>query len=293
MSFKVLIIGGYGYVGSHLCSELENTRIKYEICDIGVRGKPDPTRKALMEKDLVDLTSDDLRGFDCIVNVGGTSSVNAALKNPIETLKNNVMGHQHLLTLTKMENKRYIYASSGSVYNGSHRIESMESDPLTPSHNIYDFSKVTSDELSRINSGRWTSLRFGTVIGPSPNMRHELVINKMVRDALIHKEITVANEESMRAILSIHDLTNIVIKLLEEVPQANGIFNLASFNASMLELAEGVSAITGAKIRHSKPTSTYDFSMSTEKIRFTLPNIEFDGLEKVVFRLIGFYNSKK
>lgn len=288
-SLRVLVIGGYGYVGSHLCSELEKLGIGYETCDIGIRGRPIHARKALFEKDFLNLTPHDLEGFDCVINLGGIASVASAKQDPFETLRSNVLGHQHLLTISKLENKRYIYASSASVYDGSYNTGASESDPLAPSRNIYDFSKVTSDELSRINGGHWASLRFGTVVGESPNMRHELVLNRMVKDAVISNKITVSNENSSRALLSINDLSKIVIELLEHNVGLCGIFNLASFNATMLELAHEVSVRTGAEIHHERPTPTYNFSMSTQKIKDAIPEIEFENLNDVIYNLINFY----
>ena len=287
---KILIIGGHGYIGSHLCRELDKSKIEYEICEIGLRGKPVHSRKALFFKDFLDLNLHDLEGFDCVVNLGGTSSVALAKQDSFKTLRNNVLGHQHLLTLCKLSNKRYIYASSGSVYDGSYDTEASESDPLAPSRNIYDFSKVTSDELSRINGGYWTSLRFGTVIGASPNMRHELVLNKMVKDAVLSNKIIVSNENSKRALLSISDLSKIMIEIIKNKRELHGIFNLASFNSTMLELALDVSKLTGAEVHYDRPTSTYNFTMSTQKIVDALPGLTFENLNAVISKLIDFYS---
>src|SRR5438445_737177 len=74
------------------------------------------------------------------------------------------------------------------------------------------------------------ALRFGTVCGPSPNIRPELLLNSLVLSALTTGQIQVANRQVHRPLLGIGDLCR-ALKTIVTRPVPPGCYNLASTNA--------------------------------------------------------------
>jgi UDP-glucose 4-epimerase len=284
---RVLLIGGYGYIGSALACAFDSLEVDYDICDIGLRGRPSHVKEARYKIDFINLNSSAVKGYDSIVCLAGVSSVSSAEDNPYLAIKSNILAHQQLLNISK--GKLLIYASSGSVYDGVRDAIVSEESALRPSRNIYDLTKLFSDELSRLSTNNYISLRLGTVSGPSPNLRQDLVINKMVHDALTKREINLMNADSKRSIAAIKDVTNLITLMLKGTTRSFGLYNVGSFNTTIGDIASEISRQIGAKVIVGKGSRTYDFSMSVDKIRDAYNYRKFQTLQEVVQDLENFY----
>ena len=141
--------------------------------------------------------------------------------------------------------------------------------------NIYDVSKHVIDCVAAISGADFYALRFGTVNGWSPNFRLDLMINRMVFDAVVRGEINVMNEGVHRAILDIRDLCRAVTALIAGEPSP-GAYNLCSFNGTVGEIASHVAQATGATLNRLGRTQTYDFCMSNAKLCGTY-DFAFEG----------------
>jgi nucleoside-diphosphate-sugar epimerase len=193
--------------------------------------------------------------------VGGHSSVSQSINDPVGCFSNNLTG---LVEFAKLFPGRLIYASSGSVYNNNPDQNCMETVTIGSPKNIYDYTKSSFDQYMSILGSNYIGLRFGTVVGGSPNMRSELLLNKMVKDALVNKVINLANPKAVRPVLYIEDLVKCLIILLNS-HQTNEIFNLCSLNGDMEYYAESVSRKFMVPINHMQDSITYSFSMSNNK----------------------------
>jgi nucleoside-diphosphate-sugar epimerase len=280
------VIGGFGYVGSKFCQKLSEMNYDFEICDLGLRGQPKDVKDSRFTGDAAQLQISDVREFSHVINLGGHSSVQAAKSDPFGAIKNNLLLHQHLVQITNECSIPYIYASSGSVYNGTKHYPAKEKDRCAPSLNMYDFTKVCADEVSLMQSSNWVALRFGTVAGPSPNMREELVVNRMTIDGMRTKKLYLANPSAHRAILSIQDLCQILIYILKTPDFPIGIYNLASVNTNMSEIAKKVSLATKSTIQLLPASETYDFSICTEKIEKAIPDLKWSSLDNIILSII-------
>jgi nucleoside-diphosphate-sugar epimerase len=138
--------------------------------------------------------------------------------------------------------KRYIYASSCSVYGYTENELYDETRPVGSSY-PYGISKLqgeqaalqlTNDEFSVI------CLRKGTISGYSPRMRLDLIVNTMFKTALRDGVITVNNPSIWRPILSIEDAATAYIRAVEANARISGVFNLASGNYTVGEVADVV-----------------------------------------------------
>jgi UDP-glucose 4-epimerase len=256
---RTLLIGNNGYIGSRLQGFLQNYCYVQGV-DIGWFGMAISDTLCI---DFKDLDLQFLQSFDCVILLAGHSSVKMCDGPLRSSWKNNVINWQNLVSKLHRD-QLFVYASSGSVYGGigandKHFV------PL----NFYDVTKHVIDlhAYTLIEQGRnIIGLRFGTVNGSSPNMRYDLMMNKMIKDALTLGEIIVYNSGIKRPILALDDLENAVLKCLLS-PRA-GIFNLASFDMQVHDIANNVSAITNVPIRyHSNSQPGYDFTMPTHEFQ--------------------------
>ena len=138
--------------------------------------------------------------------------------------------------------KRFIYASSSSVYGVSKEKNVKEDHPLVPL-TLYNKFKGMCEPilLSEVNDNFvGTIFRPATVCGYSPRMRFDLSVNILTNLAIRNNKITVFGGSQLRPNLHINDYANVVKLLIEsEENKINGeIFNVGSQNLSILEIAK-------------------------------------------------------
>lgn len=257
---KILVIGSAGYVGSRLRQVLSPV---YEVDGVDCCWYNHDT--ASRRIDYHELTKQDLEAYDVVVLLAGNSSV-ATCIGPIDSpWLNNVTNFADLLN--KLDPKQtLIYASSASVYGNSLPGERHnEKIKLFMPVNNYDITKYTLDLQAQlaIEQGRSIiGLRFGTVNGWAPNLRADVMINAMYWTAVNYRKINITNGHINRALLGIEDLCRAVMQCIEH-PMA-GIYNLASFNTTVREIAKSVSdKLDVPVVDHGVKPGGYDFGLDT------------------------------
>lgn len=281
---SVLIIGGNGYIGSRIIYDLQN---KYNLhsVDICWFGRDlDYSRR----EDYKNLTPEYLSKFETIVLLAGHSSVKMCDGIIASSWVNNV---NNFVDLVKKLDKSQllIYASSGSVY-GSNNPISKEDETLkfTPINN-YDITKYSLDihAYNFIKDGyKIVGFRFGTVNGWSPNVREELMINSMTKRSIEQGTIFINNKNIVRPILGIADISRAIDAVIQQ-PTA-GIYNLASFYATVDDISAKVSNILSTTIKENPDVfGAYNFIMDVEKFRSTY-NFSFnENIDTIVNDLIN------
>jgi nucleoside-diphosphate-sugar epimerase len=131
-------------------------------------------------------------------------------------------------------------------------------------------------------------LRFGTVNGYSPKMRWDLIINSMYKSAMESGVINVVNPNIHRAILFIDDLVDAMQAIIDKNDGNGGIYNIASFNDSIGNIAEYVSSYIdkSTKIITSFQPSVYDFCVSCSKFNNNIKPILFNRTPEQTTELI-------
>jgi nucleoside-diphosphate-sugar epimerase len=213
---------------------------------------------------------------DFTILLAGHASIKMCENDPKGAWVNNVDFFRSVLDTSD----RLIYASTASVYDGV-KNPSEDTDEYHLK-NYYDLTKRTIDNIALLSGKEIYGLRFATVNGWSPNLRIDVMLNKMVYDALNKGEIVVTNFQLERPILGINDLGRAIKTIIESDPHP-GIYNLASFTASVQDMAEYVADLFNAKVTYKEsPDKPYAFGINTEKFCKTY-NFEFkDTLESVV-----------
>jgi nucleoside-diphosphate-sugar epimerase len=249
---RILVVGGAGYVGSVLTEELLQRGYAVRVLDrlyFGDAGlRPVRDRIELVEADMRAVSRGVLEGVDAVVNVGGLSNDPTAEYNPRANHEMNTVATAALARLCKAGGvRRYVLASSCSIYDCgilNERVDVLqdETSPVAP-RAPYSVSKYEAERAILVMADDGfcpVILRKGTVYGYSPRMRYDLVVNTFVRDALVHRRLTLHHGGEMwRPLVDVRDAAQAYVALIEAEDAAvrGEIFNLCYQNLRISELA--------------------------------------------------------
>ena len=257
---SVLILGSGGYVGSALTRHLRGQGFTVTGVDNGMR--PGSVANPESARDYRDLTAAELAGYGAVVLVAGHSSVGACDREPAAAFANNVAGFADLVH--KLQGQKLIFASSVSVYVQTGGRAVAEDEPLPEPVSLYDLHKRMIEQYAGVGYPNSYALRLGTMCGPSPNVRTDVLLNSLVWSAVTRRQIRVANRGCWRPLLGINDLCRAAAALIEQsVPP--GRYNLASVNVTVGEVAEYVAARFGVPCVEVELPNRYDMAAATDK----------------------------
>ena len=236
-----------------------------------------------------------LKKIDAIIHLASISS------DPMSELDKNLSWETSSLATYKLlkqavkyKVKRFIYASSGSVYGIKHEKKVVENLSLKPI-SLYNKVKMCTERivLSFKNEIETFIVRPATVCGYSPRMRLDVTVNILTFSAMRKKIITVFGGSQIRPNIHIDDLTDLYIFLLKINKKFCGIYNAGFENMSVLNIAKLVSRITKAKILiKKKSVDLRSYRLDSSK----LLKIGFEPRKKVIDainEITNLYKSKK
>lgn len=280
---KVLLVGGNGYIGSRVYGELIEKKVDVIVIDNFLRSDLIENKETIIiNKSYQNLKPDFLDQFTDCIWLAGHSSVHASINDEHGAITNNLVD---LISFVNLFRGRFIYASSGSVYSRDLAEVSVESSPNMVPKNIYDYTKIAFDNYLGSTKKKAIGLRFGTVNGFSNRIRNELIVNSMVKSCKENNCLTVNNLDTWRPILFIDDLVDGIFRILESDVET-GIYNMASVNHKIGEIASIVSEIMRAEVKYANPSITYNFKMDSSLFEKTF-DFKFKGnISKIVQSLL-------
>jgi nucleoside-diphosphate-sugar epimerase len=242
-STRILVAGGAGYIGSALTPKLLARGYEVDVVDLLWFGNNLPADVNVMQRDVLSLTEEDLRGYDQVIFVAGLSNDPMADYSPSKNFVSNAASPAYLAYLAKRAGvRRYVYGSSCSVYGSTDNQLYDETSPTLSTY-PYGISKLQGEfgvlQLAD-ESFSVIALRKGTVSGYSPRMRLDLVVNTMFKTAVTEHAINVNNPAIWRPVLAIQDAASAYIRAVECGGEISGVFNVASGNYTLGELADYV-----------------------------------------------------
>ncbi len=273
---RLLVAGGAGYVGSALIPRLLERGYLVDVVDLFWFGNHLPPEVGLLNKDLFDVAVEDLKEYDQVIFLAGLSNDPMAEFSPSKNFVYNAAAPAYLAyTAKKAAVKRYVYASSCSVYGYTVNELYDETRPVASSC-PYGISKLQGEQAVMNladESFSVVALRKGTVSGYSPRMRLDLIVNTMFRTALCDGVITINNPSIWRPILALEDAVSAYTRVIEAHASISGIFNIASGNYTVGEVGDLVKAEVehqlGLKInlaiRHREDFRNYKVSFEKAK----------------------------
>jgi len=202
---KIIVFGGSGFLGSHVVDELLKRGYEVRVCDI--------VRSCYIDKDIFyecDILNSNeveqaLDGFDIVYNFAGLADINIAIKEPLKTVKLNVLGNTNILEgMRKKGIKRFFYASSAYVFSNK--------------GSFYGISKQASEkiieEYSDIFGIEYIIIRYGSVYGTRSDRQNR--IYRLLKEAIEKKKITfLGNGEEVREYIHVKDAAKLSVDLLE------------------------------------------------------------------------------
>lgn len=292
---KLLIAGGGGYLGSALIPKLLERGYKVDVVDLFWFGNHLPPEVAVLNKDIFQLTTEDLQAYDQVIFIAGLSNDPMAEYSPSKNFIFNAAAPAYMGYIAKMAKvKRYTYASSCSVYGYTENELYDETRSVSSSY-PYGISKLQGEQaVMQLCDETFSviSLRKGTISGYSPRMRLDLIVNTMFKSAMRDRTITVNNPSIWRPILSIDDAATAYVRAVEANPRISGVFNIASGNYTVGEVAdlvrsairERLDMVVDLDIRHIQDFRNY--KVSTEKAANVLSFHATGSVKSIVDNLI-------
>lgn len=275
---RYLVTGGAGFIGSNIVEELlrRGERVvvlddlstgRRQNLDAALRtrpaGAPDPE---IVEGDIRDraIVRTAVRGVTHVLHQAALPSVQRSVEDPESSHAVNATGTLNLLVAARDAGvRRFVYASSSSVYGDSPelpKVESMTTSPLSP----YAVSKLAGEHYCRSFHGLYgfetVSLRYFNIFGPrqDPTSQYAAVVPNFVKAATSGKPPTVFGDgQQSRDFTYIENAVDANLKACEAPGTACGrAYNIAcGERVTLLQLLKILGRVTGAAIRpvHERP----------------------------------------
>jgi len=257
----VLVTGGAGYVGSVLVPRLIEAGHAVTVLDLymygdnvldGVRGHP---RLREVKGDIrdVNVVADALTGCDCVVHLACISNDPSYDLNPALGKSINHEAFRPLVRAAKAAGvKRFIFASSSSVYGVKDDPEVHEDLPLEPLTDYSKFKALCERELLEERQPGFVvcAVRPSTVCGYAPRQRLDVVVNIFANQAFNTGRIKVFGGAQKRPNIHIEDMARVYLHLLEQPDEAidGKIWNAGDENHPIRDLAEMVREVVGPHV---------------------------------------------
>jgi len=309
---KILVTGAAGFIGSHLCEALieEHEIVGLDnFCDFyDIKIKRKNLHK-LVKFDNFQIIKTDIRNqsdledifskhkFDLIIHLAAMAGVRPSISDPVHYTEVNINGTVNLLEQCKKHGiKKFVFASSSSVYGNNKKVPFEESDPVDNPISPYAATKKAGELICHtyhhLEQISMACLRFFTVYGP--RQRPDLAINKFTRKILADEVIPVFGDgTTKRDYTYIDDIIDGIMKSIEFV--SNGlhyeIFNLGESKtislSTMIETIENLLGKTAKMdvlpLQPGDVNCTYADISKAKKILGYNPHTKFYiGIEKFI-----------
>ncbi len=265
---KIFITGGCGYKGSLLIKRL--LKLNYKITNYDTRwfGNFLPKHKNLknIKGDIRNLENISLKKFNAVIHLASVSNDPCSDLNPKLSWEIGPLASMKLIEKAINDGvKKFIYASSGSVYGIKKERNVTEELSLKPISD-YNKTKMTTERvlLSYKNKIDLIIIRPATVCGLSPRMRFDLSVNILTINALQKKLITVFGGNQVRPNIHIDDLIDLYIFFLKN--NKVGIYNAGFENIKILDIAKLIQKKTKCKIKILKSNDPRSYRLSSKKL---------------------------
>lgn len=263
---KILILGGAGYIGTVLCNYLANK--KYDITCIDTFWFGDYLNKKVrkIKKNINDFKLPNVN-YDIVINLAYLSNDPLCEMDARLTWESGPLATYKLLeSLKKNKIKRFIFASSGSIYGLKKEkfvTEKLGLDPITD----YNKSKMICEKVieSYSDSISSTIIRPATVCGFSPRLRLDTVLNIFCYQAFFNKRIKIFGGKQTRPLVHIMDMVRAYEFFINK--NVSGCFNLGFENKSVKELALMVKRHIPCKVSTHKSDDIRSYRISSNKIK--------------------------
>ena len=284
---KILVTGGYGFIGSYVSKELVSKGYEVLVADIIENERIDRVKflkcDLLSEKDLISVFENE---FDTVIHLAGFSNLRDSINNPSRTIALNTLATTQILELcVKKRISKFIYGSS--AYANSSK------------GSFYGISKLASEkiveEFHKKYNLNYNILRYGSVyseMASDNNYVYNLIKNAIEKGEINHS----SDGKELREYIHASDVSRLTIEVLENESFINQCFILTGIEQySRLQLFEMIKEISGEPINiktaNQKDENQYNltpYSFQASRARKLIANPQIDlgqGLIEIIRKL--------
>lgn len=267
MRNRILVTGGAGFIGSHLCELLLDQGQHVTAIDNLSTGKLENVqhlrersdfqfvRETITNTQVLDrLTSQ----VDIVIHLAAAVGVKLIVENPVHTIQTNINGTEAVLATANRYGCKVLIASTSEVYGKGVKVPFHEDDdrligPTTHSRWAYATSKAVDEFLGLAYQRQFglpvVIMRFFNTIGPRQTGQYGMVVPRFTRQALRNQPLTVHGDGlQSRCFADVSDVVQAIAKLARHPDAIGEVFNIGSSEeVTILELAERVLKLTGSR----------------------------------------------
>ena len=247
---NILVTGGAGFIGSHLCDALLARGDRVTALDDLSTGRREHLagEVELVEADVADtdaVTRTFARGsFDAVLHVAGQASIANSYANPKRDLRTNVSGTLTVLDAAIVSGvPQFVFASSMTAYGEPRTVPTPESEPCIPV-SYYGVTKYAAERYVHVAGARndvelsVRSLRMFNVYGERQSLTnpYQGVLAIFIGNVLRGEPITIHSDgKQTRDFVYVGDVVDAWLRVLDEPATRNGVYNVGSGRATTIE----------------------------------------------------------
>jgi len=301
---RVLITGGAGFIGSHLCDSLVAAGNEVSILDnlstgserniAHLKGKIQVNQGDIRDKELVEKLTKDA---DLILHMAAALGVDNILENPIESISTNFYGSEVVLNTALKFDKRIVIASTSEIYGKNTKSQLSETDDRivgTPQKLRWTYSdakaleEATAYFLFLTKNLRVTTIRFFNTVGPRQTGKYGMVIPRFVKAAVTNKPLQIFGDGTQsRVFCHVADAVKAIITLALNNKTIGEVFNVGGKGEiTILELAQLIINQTNSKSEITFTDYQDAYAVGYEDMARRVPDVskikEFIGWESTI-----------
>jgi UDP-glucose 4-epimerase len=204
---KAVVVGGSGFIGSHVADHLSNSGYQVTIYDYSESKWLTPEQQMVVG-DILDAEklNQTISGADVVYNFAALADLNQALEQPLKTVNINILGNMNVMEACRLHSvNRFVYASTVYVHSregGFYRCSKQASEAYV-------------EEYQRVFGMDYTILRFGSLYGPRADESNGLwrIVLSALKDGKLRYE---GNLDSMREYIHVDDAAQASVHALND-----------------------------------------------------------------------------
>jgi UDP-glucose 4-epimerase len=297
---QILVTGGAGFIGFHLCKKLTELGANVTIYDNLSSGKmenvKDVPEAKFVKGDILNLENlCSLEKADVIIHLAAQVVVPYSMENPTEDFETNARGTLNVLEKARKDKARLVFASSAAVYGNPSQFPTLESYGFHPI-SCYGLSKVVGEEYCQMYDSQYgldvAILRFANVYGSRCHGVINDFLDKLTKDPA--KLEIIGTGQQARDFVNVADITNAIILAASKENAIGHTFNLgfgettkiidlANIILQILKLSgKTVVTTTGVSWQGDVHTIWFNINKAREELNWT-PKITLeDHLKKLI-----------
>jgi len=263
---NILVTGGAGFIGSHLCETLIESDHSVVAMDDLSTGSLDNilhldstpkfqfVRETIMNSQVLNNLASDA---DTIIHLAAAVGVKLIVENPVRTITTNIMGTEAVLSAANRYGCKVLIASSSEVYGKGVRVPFREDDDRlmgATSHSRWSYaaSKAIDEFLGLAYHQQYdlpvVILRLFNTVGTRQIGRYGMVVPRLVRQALRGQPLTVYGDgKQSRCFADVVDVTAAIVQLMDHPSASGQIFNIGTTEEiSIHDLAERIITLSNS-----------------------------------------------